>query len=123
MDFSPTFVLVDGKLSSLGVWIAIFATAAFLWLLALGIVQGLVKFFPRFSKRHLAMTASLLLVPISPFALAWLSSTIASVLSLSFTTICFMPTRHLLRDFLPGVLSLALTSVRVLLVQRDRPAV
>ena len=123
MDFSPTQVLVDGKLSSLGVWSAILVTAAFLWLLAQGIARGLGQFFPRFSTSHRAMAAGIILLPVSPFALAWLSSALASVSSLSVTTVCFMPTRHLLRDLLPGGLALALASVRVLLVQRDRPAV
>jgi hypothetical protein len=123
MSFDEASVLVDGGLSNFGIWAAVFATSLLLAFLALGISKLVARVVPSHLRTYFPVAVSAALLPFSGLLLASLSSVPASVLSFSVTRICFMPTRHVLRDFLPGALALAFTLVRVLSSQRDRPAV
>ena len=123
MSFDQASVMVDGGLSSVGVWVAILASAVLLVFLGLGLSRLVASVVPVRLRPFLAVVFGLALPPVSGSMLVSLSSVVASVTSLSITRICFMPTRHLLRDLLPGLLALVFTVVRVISSRHARPAV
>jgi hypothetical protein len=107
MNFSPISVLIDGRLSSVEVWFYVLLTAGLLTMAGMAALWLVRRRFGASGNPYLALASLIALCGIgaSERAFTIASNGFANLLSREPIVLCFMPTRHAVRDTLPGALS------------------